>query len=152
MKTAKKVLFWSLIVFVVIQFIPVNHVNPPVKKAENFVEVKNTPDKIRVLLKNACYDCHSNETVYPKYAFIAPVSWSVKSHIDEGREHLNFSVWETYNKDLKKSMLSHSIQTLQNRTMPMPGYIVYHPEANLSEAERTLLEQYFENMLTTGSY
>ncbi|WP_294271079.1 heme-binding domain-containing protein [uncultured Chryseobacterium sp.] len=152
MKTAKKVLFWSLIVFVVIQFIPVNRVNPPVKKAENFVEVKNTPDKIRVLLKNACYDCHSNETVYPKYAFIAPVSWSVKSHIDEGREHLNFSVWETYNKDLKKSMLSHSIQTLQNRTMPMPGYIVYHPEANLSEAERTLLEQYFENMLTTGSY
>ncbi|CAM2777882.1 cytochrome C [Chryseobacterium flavum] len=149
---AKKIIFWSLVAFALIQFIPIDRVNQPVDVKVNFVDSKKTPEKVKALLKNACYDCHSNETVYPKYAFIAPVSWSVKSHINEGREHLNFSVWETYNKDLKENMLSKSIQTVQNKTMPMPGYIVYHKEANLSAAERSLLVQYFEEMLKSKTY
>lgn len=149
---AKKIIFWSLVAFALIQFIPIDRVNQPVDVKVNFVDSKMTPEKVKALLKNACYDCHSNETVYPKYAFIAPVSWSVKSHINEGREHLNFSVWETYNKDLKENMLSKSIQTVQNKTMPMPGYIVYHKEANLSAAERSLLVQYFEEMLKSKTY
>lgn len=152
MKTAKKVLFWSLVAFAIIQFIPVDRVNLPVDKKVNFIDSKKTPVKISGLIKGACYDCHSNETVYPKYAYFAPVSWSVKSHINEGREHLNFSVWGTYNKELKENMLNKSIQTIQSKAMPMPGYIVYHKEANLSEAERTLMVQYFEEMLKSKSY
>lgn len=152
MKTVKKVIFWTLVAFAMIQFIPVDKVNKPIDAAVNFVDAKKTPEKIKTLIKGACYDCHSNETVYPKYAYIAPVSWSVKSHINEGREHLNFSVWGTYNKDLKENMLNKSIQTLQSKTMPMPGYIVYHKEANLSEAERTLLINYFEEMLKSKTY
>lgn len=139
-------------VFALIQFFPVDRVNKPVDSAVNFADARKTPENIRMLLKNACYDCHSNETVYPKYAFIAPISWSVKSHVNEGREHLNFSTWGTYNKDLKENMLTKSIQTIQNKTMPMPGYIVYHKEANLSEAERALLTRYFEEMLKTKTY
>ncbi|MFP8895844.1 MULTISPECIES: heme-binding domain-containing protein [Chryseobacterium] len=152
MKTAKKIVFWTLVAFALIQFFPVDRVNKPVDSAVNFVDSRKSPEKVRALLKNACYDCHSNETVYPKYAFIAPISWSVKSHVNEGREHLNFSTWGTYNKDLKENMLTKSIQTIQNKTMPMPGYIVYHKEANLSEAERALLIQYFEEMLKTKTY
>ncbi|MCE4066467.1 heme-binding domain-containing protein [Chryseobacterium gleum] len=152
MKTAKKILFWTLVAFALIQFFPIDRTNKPVDAAVNFGDARKSPEKIRTLLKNACYDCHSNETVYPKYAFIAPVSWSVKSHVNEGREHLNFSVWETYNKDLKENMLTKSVQTIRNRTMPMPGYIVYHKEANLSEAERALLTQYFEEMLKNKTY
>ncbi|SIP92007.1 Haem-binding domain-containing protein [Chryseobacterium sp. RU37D] len=147
MKTFKKILFWSLVGFAIIQFIPTDKVNSPVDHKVNFIDVKKTPEKISGLIKGACYDCHSNETVYPKYAYIAPVSWSVKSHVNAGREHLNFSVWETYNEDLKESMMNKSIQAIQNKTMPMPGYIVYHKEANLSEAERVLLIKYFEEML-----
>lgn len=149
---AKKIVFWTLVAFALIQFFPVDRVNKPVDSAVNFVDLRKSPEKVRTLLKNACYDCHSNETVYPKYAFIAPISWSVKSHVNEGREHLNFSTWGTYNKDLKENMLTKSIQTIQNKTMPMPGYIVYHKEANLSEAERALLIQYFEEMLKTKTY
>ncbi|PTT39666.1 cytochrome C [Chryseobacterium sp. HMWF028] len=149
---AKKIIFWILVGFALIQFFPIDRTNQPVDSAKNFVSVRKTPEKIAILLKNACYDCHSNETVYPKYAFIAPVSWSVKSHINEGREHINFSIWETYNKDLKQNMLSKSIQTIQSKAMPMPGYIVYHKEANLSDAERALLVQYFEEMLKTKTY
>lgn len=152
MKTVKKVLFWTLVVFALIQFIPIDKVNKPVDKAVNFVDAKKTPEKIRGLIKGACYDCHSNETVYPKYANIAPISWSVKSHVNEGRERLNFSIWGTYNKELKESMLNKASQNIQNKLMPMPGYIVYHKEANLSDAERTLLVHYFEDMLKTKSY
>ncbi|MDR4893677.1 MULTISPECIES: heme-binding domain-containing protein [unclassified Chryseobacterium] len=152
MKIVKKIVFWTLVAFALIQFFPIDRTNKPIDPAVNFVEARKSPEKIRTLLKNACYDCHSNETVYPKYAFIAPVSWSVKSHVNEGREHLNFSTWGNYNKDLKENMLTKSIQTIQNRTMPMPGYIVYHQEANLSEAERALLIQYFEEMLKAKTY
>ncbi|HCR76099.1 MULTISPECIES: heme-binding domain-containing protein [Chryseobacterium] len=152
MKTFKKIFFWTLLGFALIQFISTDKVNPPVDHKVNFVDAKKAPAKIQELLKGACYDCHTNETVYPKYAYIAPISWSVKSHINEGREHLNFSIWETYNKDLKQSMLSKSIQTIQNKTMPMPGYIVYHKKANLSDAERALLIQYFDQMLKSKTY
>lgn len=148
----KKILFWSLIGFAMIQFVPTDKVNPPVDLKVNFIDVRKTPAKIQGLLKGACYDCHSNETVYPKYAHIAPISWSIKSHVNEGREHLNLSVWGTYNKDLKESMLKKAVQTIQNKTMPMPGYIVYHEEANLSDAERALLVKYFDEILKSGSY
>jgi len=152
MKTFKKIFFWSLLGFALIQFIPTDKVNKPVDRKVNFTDVHKTPDKIAQLIKGACYDCHSNETVYPEYAYIAPVSWSVKSHVNEGREHMNFSVWNTYNRELKESMMNKAVQTLQNKTMPMPGYIVYHKEANLSDAERTLLIQYFGGLLKSKSY
>lgn len=152
MKTAKKIGFWVLVAFALIQFIPIDTVNKPVDAKVNFVVVNKSPQKVSTLLKNACYDCHSNETVYPKYAFIAPVSWSVKSHVNEGRAHLNFSIWGTYNKELKENMLDRSMEALKHKTMPLPGYIVYHKEANLSEAERSLLIQYFDEMLKTKTY
>ncbi|KMQ65935.1 cytochrome C [Chryseobacterium sp. FH2] len=152
MKTAKKIVFWCVAAFALIQFIPIDRVNKPVDHKVNFIEAKKTPAKIAGLIKGACYDCHSDETVYPKYSHIAPISWSIKSHINEGREHLNFSVWDTYNNDLKKNMLTSAISTIQAKVMPMPGYIVYHKEANLSEAERTLLVHYFEEMLNSKTY
>jgi len=152
MQKFKKIFFWCLVGFAMIQFIPIDKVNKPVDKRKNFIEVKNTPAKISELIKNACYDCHSDETVYPKYAYIAPFSWSVKSHVNDGREHLNFSVWATYNDDLKRNMLTKSIQTIENKIMPMPAYIIYHKEANLTDAERTLLIKYFEEILASKTY
>ncbi|MCU7617255.1 heme-binding domain-containing protein [Chryseobacterium sp. PBS4-4] len=152
MKTFKKVVFWIFVSFAIIQFIPIDKTNKPIDKSVNFIDVKKSPSKVVTLLKNACYDCHSNETVYPEYAYIAPFSWSVKDHINEGREHLNFSVWNSYNKDLKESMLSKAVQTLKDKSMPLPAYIVYHDDANLSEAERTVLVKYFEEILKTKSY
>jgi len=152
MKTIKKVIFWTLVAFALIQFIPIDKVNQPVKHSVNFIEVNKTPQKIASLLKGACYDCHSNETVYPKYADIAPISWSIKSHVNDGRERLNFSVWGTYNNDLKTNMLTRASETVQNKMMPLPGYIVYHKEANLSEAERALLIHYFEDMLKAKTF
>ncbi len=136
-----------LVVFGLIQLIPVNRTNPPVQQKENFVTVMKTPKKIEGLLRNACYDCHSNETNYPKYAYVAPVSWSVKHHITEGREHGNFSEWSKYSREAQETFLQHSVLTIRDHSMPLPGYIAQHPEANLTDAERKLLTNYFEELL-----
>lgn len=152
MKTFLKIFYWFLIVIALIQFIPVDRTNKPVDQKINFVTVFQTPNNVQEILKKACYDCHSNETVYPKYAYVAPISWSIKHHINKGREHLNFSEWANYNQDLKKSMLENSAKSIKSYSMPMPGYIAQHPEANLTKAERVLLVNYFEEILKSGSY
>jgi len=147
LKTLKKILFWTVIVFVAIQLIPVDRTNKPVDKKNNFVDIYNSPPEIRAILKNACYDCHSNETNYPRYAYVAPISWAVKDHINEGREHLNFSVWGAYNKELKENVLQKSTEAVQNYEMPMPSYIDYHPKANLTRQQRQELADYFQKII-----
>lgn len=144
----KKIIFWVAVIFLAIQFIPVDRENKPVNKRENFVDIHKTPENIKTILKNACYDCHSNETKYPKYAYIAPISWSVKDHINEGRKYLNFSEWGSYNNDLKKNAVEKTISTVRDFQMPLPSYISYHPEANLTKLQREQLQEYFSNIST----
>ncbi len=147
-----RIVWWFLIVIALIQFIPVDRTNKPIDKKVNFVHAFNTPENVQTVLKKACYDCHSNETVYPDYAFVAPISWSIKHHINEGREHLNFSEWGNFNRDLKKNMLENASHSIKDYSMPMPGYITKHPEANLTKAERVLLVNYFEEILKSRDY
>ncbi len=141
----KKIIFWIAVVFLAIQLIPINRDNKAIDKNNNFVDINNTPENVKSILKNACYDCHSNETKYPKYSYIAPISWAVKDHINEGREYLNFSEWGSYNKDLKQNAIEKTISTVRDLQMPLPSYIGYHPKANLTTEQRTILENYFSN-------
>ena len=152
MKTFLNILFWFLIVFALIQFIPVNRTNKPVDAKVDFVKVSNTPENVQQILKRSCYDCHSNETVYPKYAYVAPISWSIKNHVKKGKVFLNLSEWGTFNQDLKRSMLEKTVLSVKEYTMPMPGYVAQHPEAHLTKEDRTLLTEYFENILKTKNY
>jgi hypothetical protein len=139
----KKIILWVAVACLAIQLIPIDRENKPVDKNNNFTDIYKTPQDVRSLLKNACYDCHSNETVYPNYAYIAPISWTVKDHINEGREYLNFSEWGTYNKDIKQNAIQKSIETIRSKQMPLPSYINYHPKANLTTSQRKILENYF---------
>lgn len=141
----KKIIFWTAVVFVGIQLIPIDRENKPVDKKDNFVDIYKTPESIKTILKNACYDCHSNETEYPTYSYIAPVSWTIKDHINDGREHLNFSEWGSYNKDLKQRAIEKTISSVRDLQMPLPSYIGYHPKANLTTRDRKALENYFIN-------
>ncbi|WP_312822277.1 heme-binding domain-containing protein [Epilithonimonas sp.] len=141
----KKIIFWIAVVFLAIQLIPINRDNKAIDKNNNFVDINNTPENVKSILKNACYDCHSNETKYPNYSYIAPISWAVKDHINEGREYLNFSEWGSYNKDLKQNAIEKTISTVRDLQMPLPSYIGYHPKANLTTEQRTILENYFSN-------
>ena len=137
---------------VLIQFVPVDRSNPPVSKSVNFVDLQKTPKKIQIILKTACYDCHSYETVYPDYAYVAPVSWSVKHHVNEGREHLNFSEWGHLNRDLRKNMLENAIADIEQNRMPIAGYMVYHPDARLSLGEKKILVDYLTAVLKSEKY
>ncbi|NAW51993.1 cytochrome C [Elizabethkingia argentiflava] len=143
----KKILLWSVLVFALIQLIPVDRKPKPIDRKNNFADIQKTPIHIASILRKACYDCHSNETQYPWYAYVAPISWTVKDHVNEGRARLNYSEWYGYNEDQKKGILQKSISTLQQRTMPMAAYMIKHPEANLTLTDRNLLIQYFKYLL-----
>lgn len=148
----KKVLLWIVGVFIVLQLIPVDRTNKPIDKKQNFVDVLQPPKQVQEILKNACYDCHSNEVKYPKYAYVAPISWSVKHHINEGRERVNFSEWASYNAEQKDHILGEVIESVQNKEMPFNGYIPMHPEANLTDAQRKIFTDYFTELQKSGKY
>ena len=148
----KKILLWIVGVFIVMQLVPVDRTNKPVDKKQNFVDVLQSPKQVQEILKNACYDCHSNEVKYPKYAFVAPISWSIEHHVKEGREHANFSEWSGYNKEQKEHVLEEVIETIEKKDMPLKGYLPLHPEANLTDAQRKVLIDYFKQIKQSGIY
>lgn len=148
----KKILLWAMVILGLIQLIPIDRSNKPVNKKQNFVDVLQAPKEVQEILKNACYDCHSNEVIYPKYAYIAPVSWSIKHHINEGRERVNFSEWSLYNKEQKDHILDDIIESIENKEMPYKGYIPMHPKSNLTDMQRNFFSNYFKKLQKSGKY
>lgn len=122
---------------------PIDRTLKPIDKSKNFVDIENTPASIKTLLKASCYDCHSNETIYPDYAYVAPISWMVNDHIKEGRKYLNFSEWGNYNQFQKEGMLEKSAHAITDFKMPLPSYIQKHHDANLTTEQRAQLRDYF---------
>jgi Haem-binding domain len=109
----------------VIQFIPVSRKNPPVIPVLPW----DSPGRLAVA-KRACLDCHSNETQWPWYSYVAPISWMIASDVKEARERFNFS--EISPEDSVGSL----VKRINNGTMPPPKYLTFHPEARLSEADK----------------
>lgn len=97
------------------------------------------PGQVRTLLAQKCGDCHSNNTRWPLYSRVAPVSWLVEHDVAFGRMHLNLSSWERYAIDARIDLLSKVGTQLRQEKMPLRGYLVLHPEARLSAAERELI-------------
>jgi hypothetical protein len=97
------------------------------------------PGEVRSLLEHKCGDCHSNNTRWPLYSRVAPASWLIEHDVAQGREHLNFSSWERYSTDTRVDLLSKVVSQLRQEKMPLKGYIVLHPGARLSPAERKLI-------------
>ena len=123
-----------LVVLVVIQVIPVNRTNPPVT-----ADIP-TSSEVKAVLRRACYDCHSNETVYPWYSRIAPVSWILAQHVSEGREELNFSIWHQYNAEDQGEKIHESWETVVEGEMPPRYYTIMHRDALLSPEDRAVLQ------------
>ena len=113
---------------IVIQAIPYgkNHTNPPI----NGEPAWSSP-RTRELMVRACFGCHSNQVEYPSYASVAPISWMVQSHVDEGRSKVNYQEWNSGERG------EDTIEVIQNGSMPPSFYTTFgrHPEAKLSKAE-----------------
>ncbi|MDQ1097396.1 MULTISPECIES: heme-binding domain-containing protein [Chryseobacterium] len=142
----KKILTIILVAFIMMQFFPIDKTNPPINKGMDFINIKKTPAETAKMIKTTCYDCHSNETRYPWYANIAPASWFLKNHIDEGRKELNFSTFSSYPAKVQAHKLQECIEVVTNKEMPLESYIVGHQEAKLTDEQRNRLAAYFRKM------
>ncbi len=114
------------VLMVIVGNVAVDHSNPPV----TYDRIQWDTPETEALMRHACYDCHSNETVWPWYSFVAPVSFLVSKDVQEGREELNFS---TGHGELESHEL---IKQIEKNKMPLPVYLITHPEANLSEQQK----------------
>ncbi len=127
-----------------IQFFQIDKTKPPVDPAKDFIQVRNPPSKIAMLLKNACYDCHSNHTKYPWYTNVQPIAWWIKSHVNNGRRELNFSDWATYSEKKQAHKLEECYEMVEGTEMPLLSYMIAHREAWLDEAQRAELVEWFK--------
>ena len=90
----------------------------------------------------SCYDCHSNESRWPWYGYVAPLSWLVAYDIDEAREHLNFSTWNRYDDDEQIDLIEEAWEQVEAGEMPLFFYLPLHPDARLSPEDRAQLERW----------
>ncbi len=146
----KKLLILLAIVFLVMQVIQID-VSIPEDAASktDFIEKYNPPQEIASLIKGGCYDCHSYTTEYDWFMHIAPVSWLTKGHVEEGREHLNFSDWDQYDLRKKVHKLEECYEEMEEFEMPIQGYISRHQEADFSKEDRETLIGWFKEMSKT---
>jgi len=134
----KKLLLLTLLIFIGIQFIPMN---VPAEVPTQAKEELTAPKNVQAILKRACFDCHSNHTTYPWYSSVAPISWFTKMHVKKGREHMNFSTWGKYDDEKKLKYLQKIPKAIKSK-MPLPSYLLIHKEAVLSDEDKAALTKW----------
>ena len=146
MKWIKRLLILIVVLLVVIQFVPIKTPSNNVNISNDLVSVEKLDGDVSVILKTSCYDCHSNQTPYPWYSHVAPVSWLVANDVKEGRAKLNFSDWKLNNKRRKIRQLEDIKEQVQQGEMPMGIYTVIHKKAKLTESQKQLLVKWTDDM------
>lgn len=125
-----------LVILVGIQFIPTNRNQSDETLTTDFMRVYNVPNNVRNLIQNSCYDCHSNNTNYPWYNKIQPISWFLEDHIKEAKSELNFSEFGSYSKRRKRNKLKSILNQIKKNEMPLSSYTFIHSDAKFSEKEK----------------
>ena len=119
--------------FLLIQFVPVDRSNPPVG-----VDLI-APAGVKEIFRRSCYDCHSHETRWPWYSRLAPASWWLAKHVEEGRADLNFSQWPLFDMEARGHLMRDIEKQLTDGTMPPRSYTFGHREARLSDQDLQVL-------------
>jgi len=125
----RRAVWLGLAVLAIAQAFRVDKTNPPVQQ-----DVA-APPEVAAVLQRACYDCHSNETVWPWYSNVAPISWLLARDVREGRRELNFSAWNEYNAKKQTKKLKEIAEEVAEGEMPPWLYIAAHRHAALSQAD-----------------
>jgi hypothetical protein len=137
---AKKIVIIVLVgitgFLIIAQFITIQRTNPPLKGD------LAAPPQIKIVLRRACYDCHSNETRWPWYTYVAPLSWLVEHDVERGRQELNFSEWESYYPTTRRRKLQWTDRALREETMPPWIYRILHPGSGLTKEDLVALEKW----------
>lgn len=136
MKIRRILLIVAITVLAAMLLINPRLTNPPVPPGRDALASNTPPVEITAMLHNSCYDCHSHETKWPWYSHVAPVSWWLVEHVEDGRKKLNFSNWP--HEDPKRAARKwRSIsEAVADGDMPLPSYLKGHPEARLTDEQR----------------
>ncbi|NIJ45678.1 hypothetical protein FHR24_002146 [Wenyingzhuangia heitensis] len=133
----KKIGIAVAIILVGIQFVKVDKNEAAIRDIDSFVIDTKANIEVQNILAAKCFDCHSNKTAYPWYAKVAPVSFWINHHVEEGKEHLDFSNWSNYKTKRKKHKLEELVEELEEDKMPLESYEILH--GDLTESEQKLL-------------
>ena len=125
-----------MIALIVIQFIPVKRTNPA-----SISEI-DAPADVKAIFRNSCFDCHSNETVWPWYSYVAPASWLLVSDVNEGRENLNFSNWGNLDRSKQTKLREEIWEEIREERMPLWQYRILHPGSKLSQEQKNLIRNW----------
>ena len=121
-----------LVLFLAIQLVPVQRTNPPFDPATSLERSVPLPALVKAILDRSCRDCHTNETRWPGYAYVAPASWLLVGDVDEGRENLNFSEWGLLDADSQRDSLIEICRKVTRGQMPLKPYTWIHRAARLA--------------------
>ena len=136
----KKTLRWigigAAIGFILIQFVTPERTNPAFDRSLTIAAQAAFTPPISTMIKASCFDCHSNETRWPWYSYIAPLSWLVADDVASGRRHLNFSEWGKYPKSKRVLKLGQIYEQVSRGEMPIKEYLLMHADAQRSAADR----------------
>jgi hypothetical protein len=139
LKRIKKVLKWVAIglicLLIVAQFYRPAKTNPATDRRMTIDAHTQMIPQVSAILDRSCRDCHSNETRWPWYSHVAPVSWFVIDHVDHGRKHLNFSEWGRYERNDMANLLRDICREVKSVVMPLDSYLWMHRGARLSEED-----------------
>ena len=146
MTTTKKSLLVVGIVLVLIQFIrPHRNISSTLTANDITLQYK-VPDTVLTLLKRSCYDCHSNNTVYPWYDRVQPVAWWLQYHVNHGKHDLNFSEFGSYTSEKQVKKLKSIGEAAREGWMPLDSYLWMHGYARLSPGEATLIAGWADSL------
>ncbi|HYI07728.1 MAG TPA: heme-binding domain-containing protein [Thermoanaerobaculia bacterium] len=134
-KWLQRIVIVLAVVFLGMQFYRPARTNPVTDPSK----ILRAPAHIQPILERSCYDCHSNESKWPWYTNVAPLSWSIIDHVNEGREELSFSEWGNYSPKKADHKLEEICEMVERRDMPLPEYLWLHRDAKLSDADRRTL-------------
>ncbi len=135
----KKVLIALLVVLVVIQFFPAKRNQSDKMLPTDITLIYNVPKNVQSIFETSCYNCHSNNTIYPWYNKVQPVAWLLEFHIEEGKDEVNFSEFGSYSKRKQKSKLKAMAHQIKDGDMPLFSYTLIHRDARITKSKKTLL-------------
>ena len=145
-KVLKNTLLVLLVLFVLIQFYPRAAENNNPDASLDIAQVHAVPANVQSVLKSACYDCHSNQTTYPWYANLQPVSYWLNDHIVEGKKELNFSEFASYRLSKQFRKLEEINGEVKEGKMPLQSYTLIHTDAKLSADDKLTLASWAESL------
>jgi hypothetical protein len=94
------------------------------------------------IFERSCQNCHSERTEWPWYSYIAPIGWFIEKDVRQGRDHMDFSRWDEYDRGSQRDILSRMSAVLRSRQMPLPRYLILHPSSKLSEGEIKMIDEW----------